>query len=161
MRQAGKARVIMLRDLATTRQKTVQLRELGKSQRRLDIRHAVVEAEHVLLLQPRLRLAGVAPFIADEAGLIAFNPMTSQEAQTTRQFHVVGDHRAPLTGGDGFHRMEREYTHLRIYAAPDRAAANITAAYRMRSIFNDDPIAGPPPQISKLCRAAGQMPRNA
>ena len=106
MRQLGESLIVATCDGSAALQKAIELAELRQAERRLDIGHAVVEAEHLLLVEPRLQLTILAFIATDKSRRVPLDAMATKHLQTPRQFRIIGNDRATLSGRNRLNRMK-------------------------------------------------------
>src|SRR5205807_10500490 len=110
--QAGESRIIEIDDLPSAREEAIELCELRHAKRGLDVRHAIVEAQNLLLAEPRLDAPILSRVGADKSIGLTLDSVAAQKSKPMRQFGVVGDDRPTLPGGDLLDRMKGEDRHV-------------------------------------------------
>ena len=99
--QPGESVGVPAGQLGPSRQEARQLGQLAQSERRLEVRQAVVEAEILHLLIP-----GRATLI-DQPLSVLLDAVGSEPARRQGYLVDIGDEGASFSGRDGLHGMER------------------------------------------------------
>ena len=138
-RQRGQSLIIQSGQRAAPRDEAIELAELARGQRAMDVAGPVIEARRCHFVVPRVRVAvGVERQRGvDEPARVAAHPVIARQTQALGGRVVVGGHRAALAHGDSFHRVERERVHAAVAAPAHRMvfiAGDEAAAQGMRRV---------------------------
>src|SRR5665213_860507 len=104
--------------------------QLTPPQCSVDIGHAVIESEHLLLVVPGRRVAVL------KARWIARYPMSAQHHHPFGQYRIVGERGATFATGYDLYRMKTQDRDVRPSTASDRLAIS-RRTNRVRGILQD------------------------
>ncbi len=127
--RSGELPEVSLRYGAAALQELRELFKLRDAERRADVRHAVVEAQHLLLVVPasvRLLLENL---------IVLCDAVRGEELHPLPELLVVGKGHSALAGGNGLHRMEAEHGDVAVAARSDHLSP-VLGAERVAAVLD-------------------------